>query len=422
MEEDKSKLYDSADYIDCRLGNSMEENKKNNKKDKIIQKLYTLTVFVILLSLSLLFIATTIKDRTNYKNQAINDVANRWAMAQIISPPLLTLKKEKNVNLNVVEQKYDITVETSTQKENIFEVPVYIANVKNEGYFNLAGRKNIEGTFVFSVKDFKGFIETPKLKINGQEIHPDNEGKFNLCINTNDDLLKYETEYRLKGTRQIEVDTSNIATYLKLSANYPSLDFIGSYSPFDTQYQANSFTGEWSVSKIAATSVGKENDSKLGVAFSNSVDNYRMVERCLKYGFLFIALTFLTFFVFEIKNIEYKIHPLQYVLIGASLVIFYLLLLSMSEFYNFSVSYLIAVIMTILIIGGYSYFVITKKQDKKFPVLVSLFLTIIYLYLYMTLNMEQYALLFGSFGLFFAILITMYATRNIQWYENDKTE
>lgn len=197
---------------------------------------------------------------------------------------------------------------------------------------------------------------------------------------------------------------------------------IGYYLPFNTKYQANSFMGEWPVSKIAATSAGKEHDSKLGVAFSNSVDNYRMVERCLNYGFLFIVLTFLTFFVFEIKNKKYKIHPLQYVLIGASLVIFYLLLLSMSEFYNFSVSYLIAVIMTILVIGGYSYFVITKKQNKKFPALDSLFLTIIYLYLYMTLNMEQYALLFGSFGLFFAILITMYATRNIQWYENDKTE
>ena len=74
--------------------------------------------------------------------------------------------------------------------------------------------------------------------------------------------------------------------------------------------------------------------------------------------------------------------------------------------------------MTIALISGYSYFVVTKKQDKNFSILVAVFLFLIYLYLYMTVNMEQYALICGSFGLFFAILAIMYATRNVQWYSD----
>ena len=91
-----------------------------------------------------------------------------------------------------------------------------------------------------------------------------------------------------------------------------------------------------------------------------------MTERCVKYGFLFIALTFLAFFVYEIINKNNKhIHPFQYSLIGVSMLVFYLLLLSISEFIDFSYAYLTAAIMTIGLISFYTYFVLTNKEDKK---------------------------------------------------------
>ena len=399
------------------------ENKTESKTDSLVHKIYTIIVFVVLLSISLMFVLGTIQDRTKFKLQAIDKVAQRWAMAQCIKPPKLILNGAKDdQSLSVVEQKYDIQIENSTQKENIFTVPVYIANIKNEGMFNLQGKKDINGVINLSVTDFKGFVGNPKIKINGKEILPDEDGIYKVNLKTNEKLLKYELEYQLRGTQQIEVNTANIATYLKLvSTTTPTI--IGKYSPFKTNVDAKSYTGEWSVSKLAATSSDKTALSTvIGAYFVKKVDNYRAVERSVKYGFLFISLTFLTFFVFEVKNKRHKIHPFQYALIGISMVIFYLLLLSMSEFFNFTLSYLIAALMTIGLISGYTYFVLTKKDDKKFPTLIGGFLALIYGYLYMTINLEQYALLFGSFGLFFTILIVMYATRNIRWYTQSEEE
>ena len=99
------------------------------------------------------------------------------------------------------------------------------------------------------------------------------------------------------------------------------------------------------------------------------------------------------------------------------MLVFYLLLLSMSEFISFGISYLIASLMTIALISSYTYFVLVKRGDKKFPLAVAGILALIYLYLYVTVNLEELSLLAGSFGLFITIIITMYATRNVEWYK-----
>lgn len=373
---------------------------------------------MIILAFCLFCVSNTINSRKEYKNQAINDVAKRCAMAQVIKAPQLVLNsKTKDVQdtLNTIEQKFDIDVKTSFEKENIFQIPIYVANVKTEGKIDTLGRKNLSGIFKIDVSDFKGFVDMPKVYIEGTEIFPDSDGVYHVNISPKSNLLNYAVEYQLRGTQQISISISNVATKLRLVTNHTNPDFIGDFSPYNTEYLKDSFVGEWSVSKIAATGQGYR---IFGVAFTNSVDNYRMVERCIKYGFLFIFLTYITFFVFEVKNRQYRIHPFQYGLIGVSLIIFYLLLLSLSEFYGFLLSYALAAFMTIALISGYSYFVVTKKQDKNFSILVAVFLFLIYLYLYMTVNMEQYALICGSFGLFFAILAIMYATRNVQWYSD----
>lgn len=102
------------------------------------------------------------------------------------------------------------------------------------------------------------------------------------------------------------------------------------------------------------------------------------------------------------------------------MLVFYLLLLSMSEFINFSFAYLTAAIMTIGLIVSYTYFVLTNKEDKKFPLAIGGILGVIYLYLYITINLEELSLLAGSFGLFFTIIAVMYATRNVEWYKENQ--
>ena len=208
-----------------------------------------------------------------------------------------------------------------------------------------------------------------------------------------------------------------------MKTNWPEAEFTGDFSPVEHKNSKDGYTVFWSVPEAASalpinSSEEYENMQKYTVNFIDTVDNYRMTDRCIKYGFLFIALTFLAFFVYEIINKTNKhIHPFQYSLIGVSMLVFYLLLLSMSEFIDFGFSYLIASIMTISLISFYTYFILVHKQDKKFSLSVAGILTAIYLYLYITVNLKELSLLAGSFGLFVTIIIVMYVTRNVEWYK-----
>jgi inner membrane protein len=146
------------------------------------------------------------------------------------------------------------------------------------------------------------------------------------------------------------------------------------------------------------------------------VDNYRGAERATKYGILFIILTFLACFVFEITG-KKPIHPFQYLLIGLAMAVYYILLLSISEFISFALAYLIAASATIIMITLYTKFAIIKNLTLKQTAVIGAALAALYGYLYILLQLQDMALIFGSIGLFAGLAIVMYATRNITWYE-----
>ena len=145
-----------------------------------------------------------------------------------------------------------------------------------------------------------------------------------------------------------------------------------------------------------------------------------MAERAVKYAFLFLSLTFLAYFIFEIASKDRKpVHQLQYLIMGAAMLVFYLLMLSLSEFMPFGLSYTIAAIMTIGLISTYTYFVITKKGGKKFALLITLIMALLYTFLYVLLLLQDLSLLIGSLLLFLIIGIVMYSTRNVEWNSDD---
>lgn len=145
----------------------------------------------------------------------------------------------------------------------------------------------------------------------------------------------------------------------------------------------------------------------------NGVSVYQLIDRVLKYAILFIALTFLSFFLTEIIY-KLRLHPLQYLLVGLGLSEFYLLLLAFMEHVGFTWAYIIAAGMTILLISLYSRYIL---QSKKSSILIGFLLTIIYSYLFITLHLAAYALLSGALLLFAALSLVMFFTRNLNWYE-----
>jgi inner membrane protein len=141
-------------------------------------------------------------------------------------------------------------------------------------------------------------------------------------------------------------------------------------------------------------------------------DQYTKTNRSVKYAILFIGLTFALFFIIELMQ-KKPIHPVQYVLIGIALVIFFTLLLSISEFILFDYAYLIAALATVLLITLYakSHF----KNIKTASVFGSL-LTCLYAFIFVLIRLEDAALLVGSIGLFIILALVMFGSRKINWY------
>jgi len=158
--------------------------------------------------------------------------------------------------------------------------------------------------------------------------------------------------------------------------------------------------------------------SAFGLNFYPEFDSYQKTRRTVEYGILFILIPFLTFFLFELIR-KVKIHPVQYLLAGFGNVLFYLLLLSVSEHMDFNASYLTASSAVIIMLTLYTISIkgIGKKGLYLLPVM-----TAGYSYLFFVLKSEDYALIMGTAGLFGALGLTMYLTRGINWYGNGDSE
>ena len=275
----------------------------------------------------------------------------------------------------------------------------------------------------FDVTDLKGLTELPEFKMltfSPVQSYTKTITK-NLTTNTKD--IPFEIKYQLRGINDIFVVPAGQFNRINISGNWTSPSFIGDFLPSKREITNDGFNANWSIPKIAfstdsAGSITTQSIFKPGVSLIMPVDNYKMATRALKYAFLFIALTFVAFFVFEItSNKHEKIHPLQYMMIGGALLVFYLLLVSMSEFVPFWIAYTIAAAMTISLIGIYTNYVLTKGNNPKFSIVISGILTLLYAYLYILLQLTDLSLIMGSFGLFAAITGIMFATKDVKWYE-----
>src|SRR5712692_5732619 len=156
-------------------------------------------------------------------------------------------------------------------------------------------------------------------------------------------------------------------------------------------------------------------NSRFGANFLSILDAYRYVERSIKYGVLFLVLVFTTFFLFEVTARQ-KIHPFQYLMVGAALCLFYLLLLSISEFIGFSWAYLVAAVASTLLITWYCNFFLGGGART---LMIGAGLAGVYTFLYITLRQQDYALLMGAIALFIVLAIVMYVTRKVDWYARD---
>jgi inner membrane protein len=213
-------------------------------------------------------------------------------------------------------------------------------------------------------------------------------------------------------------------TEVTLESDWTAPSFQGTWLPTDRNFSDSGFTATWKVPFLGRNYLQSWRYTKyediipstvFGVDLISPVDHYRMSERSIKYQLLFIFLTFAALWLFEILS-RMRIHFIQYFLVGAGMCLFYLLEISLSEHIGFIGAYITASAMIILLITLYS---ITILRTGSRAAIMGAVVTLLYLFLYILLTIQDYALLIGSIALFFILALIMFLTRKIDWYSTN---
>ena len=235
-----------------------------------------------------------------------------------------------------------------------------------------------------------------------------------------DETLTFESGITLRGSSSIQFMPLGKMTHLTINSDWNNPSFAGSYLPTERSINDNGFTSEWKINHFNREYPQSwENQryeiyqSAFGVNLLMPVDEYQKTMRTSKYGIMIIVLTFISFFMIEIFS-KKVVHPVQYLLVGLSLVIFYSLLLSISEYIVFQYSYLLSGFAVIALIGLY---IKSIYSSVRISLIITSILTVFYGFMYIILQLQDYALLFGNIALFAVLGIIMYLTRKLNWFE-----
>ncbi|MDH5368194.1 MAG: cell envelope integrity protein CreD [Cyclobacteriaceae bacterium] len=436
------------------------ENSTNNTferigksiKSSITLKLFSISILILLLLIPVSQVRTLISEREGYRYDAVREVSEKWGGQQTITGPILTIPY-KTYTTDVDKEVYEHTnyahflpenlrissiVNPEIRKRGIYEIPLYNTRVNIAGDFTPPDLNAFkinpqhiqwEDAFVsLGIPDMVGIKDVILLKWN-KESHPFEPGLTNNDIltsgvNSKVSLLEgssaeFSFDINLNGSEKLNFVPLGKKTNVKVTSTWTDPSFNGRYIPDHHEITEEGFEAEWNVFDFNRNypqqwlgDIHNTYGSEFGVDLFMPVNHYQKNMRSAKYAILIITLTFLVYFFFEILN-KRKIHPFQYILIGLSLSLFYTLLLSITEHFGFDSAYLISSIMVISLIVGYSSVIF---NSKKLTTLLASFLALIFGFIYVILQLQDYSLLVGSVGLFVVLGVTMYLSRKIDWY------
>ncbi|WP_348799670.1 cell envelope integrity protein CreD [Flavobacterium adhaerens] len=423
-----------------------------------------LTLFLLI---PLAFVKELITERSYRQKEVISEINDKWGESVYFYGPILkipytvyeetlsinqktneTLKQQKAITKYAYffpeDLKAQSNVTTKVLNRNNYESVVYSSNTKFNGHYIQPdfSSKNIstdaiqwdKATILIKTTNLKSIKDEVKInlgekKFTFEPVYSTNSNDTIQALETNfinlkNDLKTAKTTFNFNitynGSKQIKMVPIGKTTQLSLASNWPSPSFTGNFLPDDKtkKITAKGFNADWKILHInrAFSQQFFENLPDLsaysfGVDFVIPINQYQQNERAAKYGFLVIGLTFLIFFLIQSIS-KIKIHIFQYSMIGLALVLFYTLLISITEHSSFTKAYLIAAIAVISLISLYSISILKKK---KFPLFIAAALTGLYTFIYVIIQLENYALLVGSIGLFAILAAVMYCSRKIDW-------
>jgi inner membrane protein len=236
--------------------------------------------------------------------------------------------------------------------------------------------------------------------------------------------LPFEVPVKLRGSESLQFTPIGKTTTVHLTSTWPSPSFTGKFLP-DNTVNKDGFDAKWNVlhfnrdfPQVWKNQSFKAEESSFGFSLLQPTDHYAKTMRSVKYAILFIGLTFGFFFLLEALQ-GHRVHPVQYILTGIALVVFYLLLLSMGEIINFNAAYAIAAGATTGLITAYGRHLFASWKNAC---ILGGFLGSLYTFIYFLIQLEDTSLLAGSIGLFVLVAFAMYLSRKIKWYNAEEEQ
>ena len=425
---------------------------KMKRSDRMLLKLILIGLLSVILLIPQQLILHMVSERNATSREAEEEVEQMWSASQRVIGPVVRIPGKKNfkqVYLLPEELRVKGDVRTENRHRGNFDVTVYTADLTLDGSLQMPNLSDYvdsiydlsKAEVLLSLSDFRGLSENVVLRLNGKDYpmrsDKDEELGSVLCCRIPVEELQdsasasYSVRLPLKGSESLMFLPVGNSTSVELTSNCATPSFQGNFLPDSRTVSDTGFTASWkilSLNRDFGQSVTRWVDYGDGGSHSVSMDKnefgvmmrvpvmqYQQTTRTVKYAYLFIFLTFATVFFVEYRR-QTPIHPVQYLLIGAALLVFYTLLLSFCEHIPFLLSYLIAMLMTIVLITGYLAGIL---KIRKTALMVGALLLALYVFMYVLLQMETYALLFGSLGIFVILAVLMYVSLKVKWYKGE---
>ena len=426
----------------------MLEELNSRFKHSIGIKLLSMTMVGIALLIPLFIISEFVGQRSKAQDEAAFDISQSWSDRQTLAGPFMIVPfTDSRIVRNdeiLTEERHayflpdvlDITGEVIPEKRyrGIYEVIVYTANLHLSGQFaapDFSGwsvdPENIrweEARLAFAVTDMRGIKQTVMLDWGTEELEfssgvsdvPPNIIPAGISVPVDArEAHDFSFNLELDGSRALQFVPVGKQTNASLSSEWPSPSFNGAFLPDERDVTDDGFEATWHVLDLNRPYGQRWRDhtadlfeSAFGLSLVVPVDHYLKSVRATRYAFLVIIMTLLSFFLIELR-LRKRGHPFQYILVGVGLCLFYLLLLSLSEHMTFDVAYIIAGVSTVVLIAQYVRYVF---KAPKLGILTAGVLSGLYGFVFLLLQLEDYALLVGSIGLFLLLALTMFLTRN----------
>ena len=397
-----------------------------------------------------------IGEREGRAREATQHIAERWGGAQLVGAPVLVVPVRRPVLQDKVwtmveEREYLLAdraaigakLASELRRYGIYDAAVYTAEMTVEGRFRAADIAALaspgaepqwqRAELRVPIADVRGIRRVSALHFGEREFGfgPGTDGVATVAAMSAPapldpaslaELVPFSFTLTLAGTERFAVLPLARETDLHASSRWADPGFDGAFLPATRRVDANGFEAEWQVLDLNRPLAQRWRESEnvgpalaasaFGITLTQPAGSYQQNVRAGKYGVLFIALTFVAFFLFEVLR-GLRVHPVQYLLVGLALCTFYVVLLALSEQVGFGLAYALAAAAVVAMVGGYAGVVLATRRAG---LVLGALLALIYALLYGLVASEDYALLMGSLALLAAIAALMYLTRRVDWY------